>query len=1504
MSEPTPSRTTPPAEADRTEAIEGLYAALQAELRQQWRQGQRLLVETLITRHPILTVNTEAILDLLYHELLLREERGEQPQRDEYTHRFPHLAGSLGNLFSLHQSLKTSRLTAEEVPPWVARARRNLSVSLPQPPLEPRRPALDETLISAEHPKPPAAPPDWPTVPGYEILGVLGRGGMGVVYQARQARLKRVVALKMILAGAHAAPEDLERFRREGEAVARLKHPNIVQIYDVGEHGGLPFFSLEYVDGGSLAKKLGGAPLPARQAAELVATLAQAVQAAHEHGIVHRDLKPANILLTVDGTPKITDFGLAKQLDDDSAQTQSGAILGTPSYMAPEQAGGHTRDVGPAADVYALGAILYDLLTGRPPFKGATLVDTLEQVRTQEPVAPGRLQPKVPRDLETICLKCLQKEPAQRYASAKALAEDLGNFLEDRPIHARPVSGWERTRKWVHRRPAVAALLATTAVVTVVGFVLVTWKWRQAEDAYYQADAASRAEAEQRTKAEEATRQTEVALQDARANLYLSNIAFAHREWSSNHVAKAEELLDACPLDLRRWEWYYLKRRCHDDRLTFRADASNVHSIAFSPDGEHLATAGGDEFAADKPGEVKVWDVATGHLRTVFKQHSGPASGVAFGPKGDLVASASVRIFALDVFEGKARAPRERTGEVLIWDWKTGKVLHKLAGVYHSVAFNYRGDRLVTAGLDRTVKVWDVQTGKQLLALAGHRGHVGSVAYSPDGEYLASTAIESTSGDRGQVSSRVEVKLWKLPEGKEAFHLAGHTNYVGKVVFSPDGRFLASAGGDGLAIHWDVHTGRQLRVLHNPTQGLSEAAFSPDGKRLATCGSDQAVRVWDVDTGAELLTLRGHANMVGCVAFAPRAGSAAGSLASAGADGMVKLWDLDRMPSPRYFQGGHETPINGIAYSPNGRLLVSFGSDRAVFWDAGAAKPLPPALTTKPGKGVFSPDGRWIVTGGGMLPRYDEPGELKIWDAQTHRELHSLKGHSKILTDMAFRPDGKRLASASGNAYQDRRGEVIVWNPADGKQLIRFVLDAGTITCLAYSRDGRSLALGSMDKTVLACDPEDGKVLRTLRGHDRPVLCLAMSPDGKRLASGDNDGNLFLWDWATGTELHRMRAHAGAVVSLAYSPDGARLASANLDLRTGKRQIKVWDTLLGKELLELPGHLNVAFSPDGHRLAASRGYPFPGPGQVVFWDAAPTAERLTLQGHAGKIMSVAVSADGQRLATAHDDRVVKLWDLTTGQQVGTLRGHTDGILGVAFGPDGQRLASVGLDGLVKIWDPSTEQEVHSFPHKHGSYVWGLAVSPDGGQLATASEDKTIKLWDARTGQEVRSFLGHENLVWSVAFSPDGLRLASASSDATVRLWDVATGKELRRLTGHKGQVRRAVFSPDGQQLASAGMDQTIKVWDLTTDRQPRTFEGHTDAVMSVAYSPDGRHLASCGVDRTVRIWDAATGRVLQTFGGNTDRVRCVVFSPDGRYVISSGYEPNAKVWEVASVRPD
>ncbi len=447
MTEPSGARTPRDAPPGGTDPGRPLLALLLRHQGRAWREGRRAPVEDYLADEPALRADTEAVLDLIYNEVILREEAGESPRLEEYVRRFPTLVPQLELQFDLEGALGAETLVRSEGGTTL-----RIDGSAPF-----------STVV--------------PAVPGYEMLGELGRGGMGVVYKARQVRLNRVVALKMILAGAHAGAEASLRFLAEAESVARLHHPNIVQIFAFGDCGGRPYFEMEYVGGGSLAERLDGAPRPAREAARLVETLALAIHEAHRLGIVHRDLKPANVLLAADGAPKIADFGLAKWVDVETGLTRTRLILGSPSYMAPEQAGAGPAPIGPAADVYSLGTILYELLTGRPPFRAATVLETLEQVRTDEPIAPDRLRPRLPRDLATICLRCLEKEPSRRYASAAALAEDLRRFDEGRTIRARPVGGHVRLWRWCRREPAVASL----ALALLAGSAGVATQWWRAE---------------------------------------------------------------------------------------------------------------------------------------------------------------------------------------------------------------------------------------------------------------------------------------------------------------------------------------------------------------------------------------------------------------------------------------------------------------------------------------------------------------------------------------------------------------------------------------------------------------------------------------------------------------------------------------------------------------------------------------------------------------------------------------------------------------------------------------------------------------------------------------------------------------------------------------------------------------------------------------------------------------------------------------------------------------
>jgi WD40 repeat protein/tRNA A-37 threonylcarbamoyl transferase component Bud32 len=1008
-------------------------------------------------------------------------------------------------------------------------------------------------------------------VAGYEILDLLGRGGMGVVYKARQLKLNRVVALKMILAGAHAGPAELARFRTEAEAIASLQHPNVVQIYDVGEQSGQPYFALEFVDGGSLEQRLTGTPLAARKAAQLVETLARAVHAAHGVGIIHRDLKPANVLLTHDGLPKITDFGLAKRLGSETGQTQSGAVVGTPSYMAPEQAAGKVGAVGPAADTYALGAILYELLTGRPPFKAETPMDTLLQVLDDEPVRPRRLNPKIPADLETICLKCLEKQPPRRYHSARALADDLRRFLDDEPIRARPMTLLGRTAGWMRRRPAVTALLAVSFVALLAligGAVALVYNARLSQAmagtlaAQEREVVARKAEDKARQAQEEQKRLNEAA---AANNLYAKRLALAERDLAAGDVVGAERSLnDLVPAagkpDLRHWEWYYLKRLCHAEQHVL-GHAAEVAAVAYDRTGTRLAAACWDN-------TVSVWDVAGRRRLHVLKGHRNWVRTVAFRPDGKRLASA------------------DDDGTIQLWDPDTGGNLGVLTGhvgAVTGVAYSPDGRRLLSGGADGTVRLCDAEDGRPLAVHKAHNGRVTSVAFGPDGRRYASAGVDRV------------VRLWDpaAPDGVRV--LRGQSKAVLSVAFSPDGRLLASASEDRTIRLWEAATGHEVVTLlgHNsPVRGL---AFNPDGKRLASVGN--VIKVWDVPAAEEVATLRGHTKLINGVAFSPDGLH----LATAGADATVRLWSATDNPEARRLPA-ESKGANDLAFSPDGKRLASAGVDGHVhLWDVVTGRE-ERSFRKHPNQAAscvaFSPDGKRLAA----CCYYD----AVVWDLATGKELFTIP---RCGDRVAFSPDGKLLGTAdyATNTEGNALGFLTLWDAGTGAKVRSSDPVPGSLVRLAFSPDGVHVAcgfqVGSLTCIVVITDINHLRPEVAIPVQAQQMYGLAYSPDGRRLygdAGGHgNPAEVRGWNVQNGETVVRLLGHDEPVFGLTLSGDGKRLASVSPD-----KTVRLWDTASGIELFGLritPRDWPcLAFSPDGQRLAlGGRSEP------IVLWEAAP-----------------------------------------------------------------------------------------------------------------------------------------------------------------------------------------------------------------------------------------------------------------------------------------------------------
>jgi len=1029
----------------------------------------------------------------------------------------------------------------------------------------------------------------------YELLGEVARGGMGVVYRARQISLRRVVALKMIITPRLPGEADMRRFRAEAGAVAGLEHPNIVPIYEVGEEDGQPYFTMKFVPGGNLAASPAGIREPEESAA-LVAKIARAVHYAHQRGILHRDLKPSNVLLDECGEPLVTDFGLAKQIETDSGLTLSGAVLGTPAYMAPEQAAGQ-KNLTTAADVYSLGAIFYELLAGQPPFRAGTALETLRQVVADEPVRPNVLNRRVERDLETICLKCLRKDPARRYSSAEALADDLERWRRHEPVQARPIGAWERGFKWARRHAALTAFLALALITPVVIIVALL---------------------SSRARVREADHQTG-------ENLYAADMFLADRALREGNLGLARATLaghlpapgqTGGPEDFRGFEWRLFWRESRGGQLRVLSDFPGTPSaVAVSPDGRTLAIGGqdflwrwgiGDSNGVEllPPKEAR-WLEPEAAARVLAKVHLTPAHSnqvLNLKPSPAQV-SQMVNPELLDTVTRVSFSPdgrqivtstRAAGRAVRVWDAADGAIEFAFPAVYSDAAMSPVAPLVAVgsfagSGMMGCVRLYDLEACNELWSIpdAG-----GLLAFSGNGQFLVTSAWDD-------VRWAGKIAVWSVPEQCLVRQLIS-TNKWNSLAFSPDGNWIALGHLSSPIIEvWSVPRGVVAWELAGHTGAIRALAFSPDSRWLASAGVDQAIRLWSINDGKPAAILTGHSDEIASLAFFPDGRQ----LASASRDGTVRLWSMT-MPEEAIRGRGGEAFRDCLMLSPEGSRWIS-GSLATTTLGISEARP-----GTVPR--MFSP--------GGEMARHDgfDDGGQTIVSAVYHSVTSQIELQWRAVGDLAVTrrvtldgaEDGNRLgissfcASAGLRALGRADGLVHVWSARTGKLIREFGLpdhindrprSTNYVNQVAISPDGTLVAAGIEETSQISVfSMSTGRLLHShhargltdLRGARRDpgqLKALCFSPDSRLLVTTDRtEPGIRIWEAQTGRELGRLSGHRDYTFAVAFSPDGKTLASVGAD-----GSLKLWHLPTRREvatLMESRAMGSVAFSADGSTL--------------------------------------------------------------------------------------------------------------------------------------------------------------------------------------------------------------------------------------------------------------------------------------------------------------------------------
>lgn len=1349
----------------------------------------------------------------------------------------------------------------------------------------------------------------------FEILGELGRGGMAVVYLAKQRSLDRFVALKVLPPGVSNDPVARARFQQEVRALSWCDHPNVVKIVNSGEAEGSPYYAMEYIDGADLAligKTLvsyrassaaalceghfdqaasssssrlespaatlppaalieqqsignlaGGRDISFRLA-QVLRDVGRGVQHLHDHGIIHRDLKPQNIMVTRDEhRPVVMDLGLAKVAEMSQSLTlEKGSILGTLRYMPPEQLQRNLVEVDARADVYSLGAVLYELACLRPMLDGDTEERLTKQILFDEPPAPQTVNPKLPADLATIITKATQKDPRNRYAGAGELAEDLDRFSHGEAISARPPTLGYLLKLFLKRHKGVAAVSAV--FVVVLGILLAIWIVSLGS----------------------ALRGKDLALRVARENLSQVYLERADRRFSEGSYQRAALLaaaaVEVAPNPRARALLNVARERLPEPPVwVSQYDLGEIRALAVSSDGRTLLSSSeygtvqawdlSDGRAIPVPsfssphlvrdlrysrngsllavgysyGHVKLWDLQAGRVALEFTGYPSGVRSVVFQPGGKLLCATFsdgvVAVWSVDtgraVYEvtgdggdirvdfspdGRLLASGSTSGKIVLLDSASGDTVSVLTGHEGAVtdlAFLPRTDLLVSVSSDRTLRVWDPTSHAAVWQTPAHSQRVEALAVSPERGYLATGARDAV------------IKLWLWEPSSRYFRLEklllGHRDWVKKLSFTPDGRRLVSGARDRTVRIWEVPSGKPLAKTGSGNTAVKCVDFSPDGELIASGSFRPTVWLWDANNG-ELVGELGDPllNGVGAVAFSPDGQT----LASGAESGKVYLWNVETFGLERELYG-QTFPVRGLQFSPDGRLLLSCGRDGIFCWDLKGEQQLAHMVIAKDNSDRYGyvtsvryhPSSKYIASG-------TLDARVFLWDAETYKRIAGIDSQAGSVHALDFTPDGKSLACAGEG------GKIVLWDLTrpEAREVETIVGIETGVRCLRFKPgDNAHLAGACADSTVRIWNIPDRREVLRYEGHSGGVNALAFSTEGGRLVSGSDDRTLRLWKVPALERSSLLKAHKSRVRSLHFVEDGRLVSGSGHNFRFWGAENREMLTVIPTpgdlassdgewRTVDLArGEIHHSVSGDG-RLLASIG----GKGLYVSERTGKgdeTTRTLEVTGER-PFRSVAISSDGERLAATDDGERVRMWDPQRGRELSPLEGPGGGASKVAFGP-GNDLACVFDDvAMIVLW--RRQGDLYRESLRLAGYkgrALCLDFSPDGRYLASGATDTTIRLWNLASGEQVALLDGHTRRVRALAFSPDGGYLASGSNDATIRIWDVLSKKELA-VYRESCDIPILAWSPKGDQLASACQtgDTDIRLWrGIERLREPR-----------------------------------------------------------------------------------